>query len=75
MSQYFVQKEKQKEEAKTTGISLIGTKKAGVVCFWASGKLKVLDFLNNVCEDYDREVHGKRGSAIEFREDKLRWKS
>ena len=67
-----IQKEKEKEEAKATGNTLIGTKKDGVICFWAYGKLKVLDILNNVCEDYSREAHGKRGSIIEFREEKMR---
>lgn len=67
-----IQKEKEKEEAKITGNTLIGKKKEGVVCFWAYGKLKLLDILNNICEDYNREIHGKRGSVLEFREDKLR---
>ncbi len=52
--------------------SRIGKKKDGVICFWAYGKLKVLDIFNNVCEDYSREAHGKRGSIIEFREEKMR---
>ncbi len=67
-----IQKEKDKEEAIVNGTTLIGRKKDGVVCFWAYGKLKVLDTKNNICEDYNREVHGKRGSVLEFREDKLR---
>lgn len=67
-----IQKERQIEEAKINGTTLIGKKKEGIVCFWAYGRLKVLDILNNVCEDYNREVHGKRGSVLEFREDKLR---
>jgi ribonuclease HI len=56
----------------SNAITKIGRKKEGIVCFWAYGKLKLLDILNNVCEDYNREVHGKRGSVLEFREDKLR---
>ena len=67
-----LEKENEVEEAKVNGTTLIGKKKEGIVCFWAYGKLKVLDLLNNVCEDYSREVHGKRGSVLEFREDKLR---
>lgn len=50
----------------------IGTKKTGVVCLWYSGLLKIIDFENGIVEDYSREVHGKRGSVLEFREDKLR---
>ena len=54
------------------GNSRIGKKKTDIVCFFYRGKLKVLDLLNNICEDYNREVHGKRGSVLEFKEDKLR---
>jgi ribonuclease HI len=50
----------------------IGTKKTGVVSLWYSGLLKIIDFENGIIENYDREVHGKRGSTIEIREDKLR---
>lgn len=67
-----LQKEQDKEEAKITGASLIGTKKESVFCVWFDGKLKVLDFSQNVCEDYDRKVHGKRGSSLEIRKDKMR---
>jgi ribonuclease HI len=67
-----IQKEKDKEEAIVNGTTLIGRKKDGIVCFWAYGKLKVVDTKNNVCEDYNREVHGKRGSLLEFRGEKLR---
>jgi ribonuclease HI len=72
MARLKLEKEKDKEEAKITGKSLIGKKKDGVVCVWYSGKLKVLDFLNNTIEDYDREEHGKRGSLLEIRGDKNR---
>lgn len=65
-------REKDKENAKINGKSLIGKKRDGVACLWYKGKLKVVDFSTNVCEDYDRELHGKRGSMIEIREEKLR---
>ena len=50
----------------------IGIKKTGVVSLWYAGKLKLIDFENGVIEDYNRELHGKRGSVIEIREDKIR---
>jgi ribonuclease HI len=50
----------------------IGTKKAGIVCLWHAGVLKIVDLENNIVENYSREVHGKRGSAIEIREEKDR---
>lgn len=67
-----LEKDKHKEEAKTSGKTLIGKKREGVICLWYSGKLKVLDFCTNIMEDYDREIHGKRGSLLEIREDKTR---
>lgn len=54
------------------GDTRIGTKKAGTVSIWHKGKLKVLDFDLGIIEDYNREVHGKRGSVIEIREAKER---
>lgn len=50
----------------------IGTKKNGVVCLWFANVLKVVDFEHGIIEDFDRELHGKRGSVIEIREDKNR---
>lgn len=67
-----LEKNKDKEEAKISGETLIGKKREGVICLWYSGKLKVLDFCTNIMEDYDRDVHGKRGSLLEIREDKTR---
>ena len=54
------------------GDTRIGTKKTGVVSLWYSGQLKIVDFENGIIENYNREVHGKRGSLIEIREDKTR---
>jgi len=64
--------EKKKESAKSTGSTLIGKKKEGIVCLWFGNKLKVVSLVDNIIEDYDREVHGKRGSAIEIREERSR---
>lgn len=50
----------------------IGNKKKSVVSLWFQGVLKVIDFENSIIENYDREVHGKRGSIIEIREGKDR---
>lgn len=50
----------------------IGIKKTAVVCLWYGDELKVVDLENNVVENYDRSIHGKRGSAFEIREEKSR---
>ena len=50
----------------------IGTKKSSVVCLWLGDVLKVIDLELNIIEDYNREAHGKRGSAIQIREEKDR---
>ena len=50
----------------------IGSKKTGVVSLWYGGQLKIIDFENDIIENYNREAHGKRGSVIEIREDKIR---
>jgi ribonuclease HI len=50
----------------------IGTKKAGVVCLWYMNQLKLVDLDNGIVENYNREIHGKRGSAIQIREEKDR---
>lgn len=56
----------------TRNNSKIGTKKDGVVSIYYAGKLKIIDFETGIVEDYNREVHGKRGSVIEIREGKNR---
>lgn len=50
----------------------IGKKKNGIVCLWYGQALKIVDLENNIVETYNRDVHGKRGSAIEIREEKDR---
>lgn len=50
----------------------IGNKKAHVVSLWYDGQLKIIDFENGIIENYNREVHGKRGSLIEIRGEKDR---
>ncbi len=67
-----IQKEKEKEEAKITGNTLIGKKKEGILCVWHNNCLKIIDLDNLIVEVYDRQVHGKRGSMLEIREDKMR---
>lgn len=67
-----LERENEKEEAKITGNTLIGKKKDGIHCLWYNGKLKIIDLDNLIIEDYDRTKHGKRGSAIEIRKEKLR---
>lgn len=54
------------------GKSAIGNKKIGVGCFWYKDILKVVDLGYNVIEDYDRNIHGPRGTILEVREDKFR---
>jgi ribonuclease HI len=67
-----VQNKKEREEAKERGETLIGTKKSGVVCVWYKNCLKIVDLETNVVENYDREIHGARGSMLEIREDTKR---
>jgi len=67
-----LQRNKQKEVCKITGETAIGDKKDGILCVWYGDKLKVIDLSDNIVEDYSREKHGKRGSAIEIRKGKLR---
>ena len=50
----------------------IGIKRNGVISIWYAGVLKVVDLETNCVENYNRDVHGKRGSALEIREDKSR---
>lgn len=67
-----IQKQSDKIEAILEGKTLIGSKKTGVVCFWYKNCLKIVDFVDNIIEDYDRTIHGPRGSMLEIREDKSR---
>lgn len=52
--------------------SRIGIKKTGVFCAWYGDTLKVIDLQNNIVENFDRDIHGKRGSLFEIREEKSR---
>lgn len=52
--------------------SKIGKKKDGIVCLWYGENLKVIDLINGVIENFNRDVHGKRGSVIQIREEKFR---
>lgn len=52
--------------------SLIGPRKSGTVCFWYKDKLKVVDLEQNLIEDYDRALHGSRGSLLEIKQEKHR---
>jgi len=67
-----VQKKVEKVEAIMEGASVIGRKKTGIVCLWYKNKLKIIDLDNNFIEDYDRKVHGSRGSMLEIKEEKAR---
>lgn len=67
-----ISKQQEKVEALVSGETLIGTKKTGVVSIWYKGLLKIINLENNIIEDYNRDVHGSRGSMLEIREDKSR---
>jgi ribonuclease HI len=60
------------DKPRTLEDTKIGTKKDGVVCLWHGSVLKIVDLSNNIVENYNRDIHGKRGSMIEIREDKTR---
>lgn len=61
-----------KVEAILEGNTLIGHKKSGVIAIWHKNVLKIISLDDNIIEDYDRTIHGTRGSMLELREDKLR---
>jgi ribonuclease HI len=50
----------------------IGIKKKGTLCLYFGDQLKVIDLEQNIIENYNREAHGKRGSAFQIREEKDR---
>jgi ribonuclease HI len=54
------------------GSTQIGTKRTDTASIWFKGCLKVVDFSLGIVEDYNKEIHGKRGSVIEIRESKDR---
>lgn len=55
-----------------TSDTKIGRKKDHVVNIWYGGQLKIIDFESGIIEDYDKSIHGKRGSVIEIRKVKER---
>lgn len=57
---------------KSMGDSKIGTKKNHVVSLWYNDVLKIIDFETGSIEDYNREIHGKRGSVLQIRDCKNR---
>ena len=65
-------KKTEKMEAIVNNKTLIGTKKTGTVCLWYKDGLKVIDLDNNIVENYNRTIHGARGSMLEIREEKSR---
>jgi ribonuclease HI len=52
--------------------TLIGSKKTGVACIWYKNCLKIINFQDNIIEDYHEAIHGPRGSTLEIREEKSR---
>ena len=67
-----IEKKNKHQEALGAGETVIGTKKTGILCVWYLGQLKVIDLTANIVEDYEREMHGPRGSMFEIREEKSR---
>lgn len=67
-----VQAKSDKADAILEGKTLIGSKKIGVIGIWYKNVLKMVSLEDNIVEDYDRAIHGPRGSMLEVREDKLR---
>jgi ribonuclease HI len=68
----LLNRELDKEEAKSNGKTFIGTRKTGTMCIWYKDVLKIVDFEANVIENYDRSIHGPRGGILEIREEKSR---
>ena len=54
-----------KQESK--GKTVIGKRLGDTFCIWYKGKLKVVDFLTETVENYDKDLHGKRESRLETR--------
>jgi len=67
-----IEKKEKKKIALEKGESCIGAKKTGIMCIHYKGILKIIDFDQNIVEDYVREIHGARGSMFEIREEKSR---
>lgn len=45
----------------------IGKKIDNVFNIWFNGVLKIVDLENNVCEDFDENIHGRRTSVMEYK--------
>lgn len=67
-----IEKKQKKELAVSNGETVIGTKKTSIVCLWHKGTLKIVDLDQNIVENYNRDIHGPRGSMLEIREEKSR---
>ena len=67
-----IENKEKKKIALEKGESCIGAKKTGIMCVHYKGILKIIDFDQNIVEDYKREIHGPRGSMFEIREEKSR---
>ena len=61
-----------KPKPPNVGNSLIGTKKQSIFCIWHDDVLKIIDLENNAVEDFNREVHGPRGSHLAMQSEKMR---
>lgn len=48
--------------------TLIGKKKINTLAMWVKGVLKIVDFEKNIVEDYNKELHGTRGSFLSLKE-------
>lgn len=62
----------ERAEKKAKGETLIGTKKTGTIAVWYKDVLKIVDLETNIIENYDREIHGSRGSIWSVNEEKNR---
>lgn len=60
------------DKTPSMGDTRIGSKKDAIFCVWYKDVLKIIDLQNNIVETYNRELHGKRGSAIQIRGEKER---
>lgn len=58
------------KKAKKAAESSIGTRTEGVFTLSYNGNKKLVDFVNNLCEDYKDDIHGEREVSLELRGDK-----
>lgn len=64
--------DKKPKKIKEPNDSKIGTKKTSIFCVWHEETLKVVDLENNLVEDYNRDIHGPRGSQMVIKKEKER---